>query len=367
MCKKMRMFSKFKKYAAILAISLSLVGCMHLPSIGLDIKPSKAEQALVVLNKAQEVKNKELEDKNRELDEKIKSAEATFKSNFDSNISLGTASVMAGFETLVADPVKSKFTIAAIPAFEVAIKAFPQPTFEDYKKTIATQHKLLSDQASEIEAGKAEITAQKGEALAAKEAQKKALDDKANLEKEKAIVEKEKVDAKAAFENEKQRLTDLAFKEKTDAIAAEKTKADKDAAERKDKQQRLLLYILMAVGVISGVLSVVIKGPGQLFNPIFAMVSGAAIGLAVALTFLPIVYVGSALGVLFLAGIVAFIIEFKKYRDIAKVTVGATQDHRNVDPAAFKEGIGTNLKEWTGGNAKLESNIDKLAKDLNVK
>lgn len=338
------------------------VACSHVPIPSVVIKPSAAEIAL------QELVTKE-KAKRVELEEKLKNAETVFKQNFDANLSLGAASVMAGLDTLIADPSKTKFTTAAIPAFEVAVQALPPPSLTDYKKTVETQRKLLSDQQKEIEAGKKEIEEQKGLAVASKEAQKKA-------QEEKAAIQAEQTKAAQEASAEKSRLSAQLAEQKNETIrasetaraleAAEAARKVKDAEDKKDLQ-RLLIYILMGAGAIAGVLAYFLKSPGSLFNPTLGFVAGSAIALAIAISFIPGWIIAVVSGLVVLVGIYGFIRPYIDFKDVAHVAVGGIQEHKaEITKATFKKTIGKKLKSWTGGDPKLESKIDKVTKDLNL-
>jgi hypothetical protein len=341
---------------------LLLAACQHMPMPTLVIKPSPAEIAL------QELATKETA-KNKELQAKIDNAELTFKQKYEANVSLGAASVMAGLDTLNAEPNKTKYTLAAIPALEVAVTALPQPSLEDYKKTSETQRKLLSELASEVQKGKEEIAAQKGEALAAKEAQRKALEEKARIEKEKS-------DFAATVASEKEKLNNENIKFKNDALiasenaralqAAEETRKLAEANSKKDMQQKLI-YIFMGFGLLAAVASYLVKSPGALFNPLLGMVAAASVGLAIALSFVPTWVIATISGVLVVGAGVALFLSFKDFKDVAEVAVGGVQEHKNEDPQGFKAGVAKKLDEWSAHNPKIRDQIDKLAKQLNVK
>lgn len=346
------MVRTLRKYFLAVFVALSFAACQHMPLPTITIKPSAAETQLAELVKKQDADNKV-------LNQKIADAEATFKSKFDANISLGTASVMASLDTLNADPAKSEFTLAAIPALEVAVAALPQPTLADYKKTAETQRKLLSKQASEIEAGKKEIEAQKGDAKASKDAQAKALADK-------AAVEKEKGDAEITYNAEKDRLSKLAIQQTNDAaqLRAEQDAAKLATSESRKNLEKWVVTILMIVGVIAGIIAAVVKGPTQLVNPMAALASAACIGLAIGVSFLPMSYLIGALAILF--GLILFVVisEWRKQKSIGSALAGAQAEYITANPTST---LAAHVEEWTGKDTKVAKLIDDTQKQLNVK
>jgi hypothetical protein len=343
----------FKKYAFMALLAVTLVGCQHVPRVGVTIQPSPAEVKLMEINKEHERKQAELQ---KQIDELAKS----FQVKFDDNISLGSANVWASLDTLVADPDKDKYTLAAIPALEVAKAALPQPTVKDLQAANASQRKLLSEQAEQIKQAKEELEAKKQEALASKEAQKKILE-------EKAAIEKAKSDAEVAHGKEVIELKDQAIKEKNELAAAKQKEVDDAKAAKDAEMKKYLIKILMGIGILAAIIAFVVKAPGSLMNTSAALVSAGAIGLAVAIGVLPTWAWITGLGVLFGGIIWALLHPLFKYKEIAKVGVGAIQEQKNENPEQFKATLATKLKDWTGGKAGLEKDIDKLAEELNVK
>ncbi len=346
------MHRSIKKFMLMAALALSLAGCQHLPRVGLTVQPSASEVKLIEINKEHEKKQEELKKKIEELSK-------SFQTKFDSNLSLASANVYAALDTLEADPFKTKYTLAAIPALEVAKAAIPQPTVKDLQEANSSQRKMLSEQATEIAKGKAELEVKKQEALASKEAQEKILAEKSAIEKAKS--EEAVAHTKTVIE-----LKDSAIKEKNELAAAKQKEIDDAKAADKKELQSLIVKILMGFGILAAIIAFVIKGPAQLFNPFAAVLSAASIGLALAIAMLPTWAWVAGIGLLFAGIIFTILYEVKRYRDIAKVSVGAIQERKNVDPEGHKD-LAAHLKDWTGGNVKLEQNIDNLAKELNQK
>lgn len=342
-----------KKFMFVAALAIALAGCQHLPRIGMEVKPSPAEVKLIEINK-------EHEKKQAEFEKRIADLQASFNTKFEANLSLGSSNVWAALDTLAADPTKNKYTLAAIPALEVAKAALPQPSVADLQAANKAQRQLLSEQAEEIAKAKADLEAKKQEALASKEAQARIL-------KEKEEVEKAKANEAIAHSNNVIALKDEANKE-IRALAAAKQKEVDDAKAAKDAEmKKYLIKILMGIGVLAAIIAFVIKAPGSLMNTSAALVSAGAIGLAVAIGVLPTWAWITGLGLLFGGIIWALLHPLFKYKEIAKVGVGALQEHKNENPEDFKAKMAVKLKDWTGGKATLEKDIDKFAQELNVK
>lgn len=329
----------------LIAALMLFAGCEHIPTPTFTLKPSKSEIALQELNAKQD-------DKIKELDEKIANFEKDYKFNFDANISLGSASVLSVYDTMLADPDKDQFDLAEIKGQEVAIKALPEPTLEDYRKTTETQRKLLSKQAEEIAKGKKEIEAQKQRAEESKLAQKKALE-------EKATIEKQKKDAEVEFNKKKEELNNQIVKEKNEKIAETEARV-KEEQDKKDLQ-KLIVKILMIFGVIAAVAAVVIKSPTAGFA------SAGAIALAISVSFLPMWALIVGLVLVFAMLALPIIIKyFEKHRALKNV-VGATQDYKVQNPEAYKNGLKKNLEEWHEGDKKSVNTVEKTLKELNLK
>lgn len=324
---------------------LAVAGCGHFPTPVISIKPSAAEMELKQALQERDAKVAELEKKITDLDK-------LFKDKFDANISLGAASVWSVYDTMLADPDKDKYDNAEIAGIEVAIKALPQPTLSDYKKTSETQRKLLSEQAEEIARGKAEIEAQKKLTEESKKEQEKILAEKARIEEQKIAAAKD-------FENKKRELDNkilLEQKEKT-AEAQERLRQEQ---ENKDLKA-LIVKILMVVGVIAGILAAVTKT----VTP--AICSAAAIGLAIAVSFLPLYMIVIGLVVIFSLIAFSIFLKFKESHQALKNVVGATQEFKNENKELFKNGLAKNLDEWNSSNPKTVKVIDNTLKELNLK
>ncbi len=355
-----------KKYLNIAVLAICMAGCAHLPLPMVTLKPSKAEQELTELNKQYEVKNAAFAAQNEDFAKKMKSFESEFKLKFDSNLSLGSANLLAGYDTLLADPVKSKYALAAMPAFEVAIAAFPQPTVKDYQSALSTQHKLLSEQASEIAKGKEEIEAAKAQAVKTKADLDKIAADKAKIEQEKEDLVKAKLAEAEKFGKETTRLSAEVTKESTAAanlIASEAAQKIKDAESRKSLE-KWVVTILMIVGVIAGIVAFVIKGPMQVLNPMAALASAACIGLAVGISFLPLPYIIAGLAVIFGLIITVVILEWKKEKGTANGLAGAQAEYMEAHPTSS---LASHVEEWVGKDTKTAKLIEDKVKQLNVK
>jgi hypothetical protein len=361
------MFCSFRKYMSAVLLAVFMAGCAHIPLPTVTLKPSKAETELVELNKQHEAKNAELEQKNAEFAKKMVDMEASFKVKFDSNLSLGAANLMAGYDTLIADPAKSKYALAAIPAFEVAITAFPQPTVKDYQQALSTQRKLLSDQATEIAKGKEEIAAAKAQATQTKADLDKITADKAKVEQEKADLAKAKLAEAETFGKETTRLAAEVTKQVNDAATL---RAQQDAqkianAESRKALEKWVVTILMIIGVVAGIIAFVIKGPTQMLNPMAALASAASIGLAIGVSFLPLGYLIGALALLFGLIVTVVILEWKKEKTVANGLAGAQAEYISQNPTSS---LVTNVEEWVGGKeSKIAKFIEDKQKQLNVK
>lgn len=310
------------------------------------------EQALIDENKA-------FEKRNAELAIELAQIEGRWKVISEQNFSIGTSNVWASLNTLYAEPNKTKYTFAAIEGLKLAKKALPTPKAEDYEKALSSQQDLISDLADEIARGKKKIAEQE---KAIDEANK----EQAKLQEEKKKVETEKTNLENAHNVKVFELKDEALKEKNTALLQKQKEIDEKDAKDKSELQKLIVKILMVVGVVAGIVAFVVKGPGQLINPLAAIASASAIGLAVGVSFLPTWMLIVALSVVFMLVIGTILYEVKRYRDIAKVGVGAIQERKNENPDEHKN-LAPILKSWTGGNQTLEKNIDKLAEELNTK
>jgi len=342
-----------KQVVGVLAFGLAsfVGGCNSLPRPTLTIQPSKSEVALQELAQKQEERIKALNEQIEQLDKK-------HKNFFDSNISLGTASVWAAIDTLSLDPNKNKFSFAALAALDVAKSALPEPTIADYKRTLETQRKLLSEQEKEIAAGKVEIEKQKGEALAAKAAQEQILAEKATLEKKK---EEERV----AFEQQKEELQKKAIEEKNLAIAKANKEANEAEAKKKAALEKLVVYCLMGFGLLAGVGAVMIKGPTQMFNPSLGLFAAVCVGLAITVSFLPLWVLITAFGIVFTLAIGAVIKAWKDAEDDADIAAGAIQNFRQEDEKLFKEKLAPKLEDWSKDKPKAKVRTQKRVKKLN--
>jgi len=338
------MFRSLKKSLLFATIFLALVGCSQMPRPTIVLKPSPSEVALQQLNAKQQ---KDIE----ALDKRIKELSETFKVNFDANISLGSASVMSVYDTMLADSDKDQFDLAEMAGLEVAIKALPAPTLKDYRMTSETQRKLLSQQAEEIAKGKKEIEAQKKAADESKEAQRKA-------EEERDQIEADKITATNAFRTEKERLNGEIIKEK-DAKTIEAELRVKEAADKKELQA-LIVKILMVVGVVAGIAAIVLKSPTA------GLASAGAIGLAISVSFLPLW--GLVVGLVGVFALIAgpIFYQYHEKNQALKNVVGATQEYKDANPEAFKSGLAQNLQEWNK-DSKTAKVIDKTLKELNLK
>ncbi len=362
----MCMFASIKKYLFICLLGLSLAGCASYPLPRIVIPPTKAEQQLTELNKQHEIKNAELEKKNADYAKQITDLEASFKVKFESNLSLGAANLMAAYDTLMADPVKDKYFQAALPALDVAITAFPKPTIQDYQVSLATQRKLLSDQATEIAKGKEEIANAKAQATQTKADLDKITADKKIVEQEKAEIAAAKSAEAESFGKETTRLAGEVSKE---TRAAAELRAEQDAQKIKNAESRkglekIVVIILMIVGIGAGVISFTMKGPLQLFNPGAAIVSAACIGLAITISFLPLAWLIAALAFVFAIIVTVVILEWKKEKTTANGLAGAQAEYLEANPAST---LASHIEEWVGKGSSTAKLIEDKVKELNVK
>lgn len=334
-----------KKALFVATFAVMVAGCSQLPTPTLVIKPSKAEQALIAANAEHEKNIKDLNAKIAELSK-------NFQTSFDANISLGSASVLSVYDTMLADPDKDKFDLAEMKGLEVAIKALPEPTLADYRKTTETQRKLLSDQAKEIEQGKAEIEAQKKIADDNKAAQKKALEEKAAIEAAKAASEE-------AFSKEKDKLQEDIKNEKNAKIAEQSKNLEDEKAKK--ELQMLVVKILMGVGIVAGIAAFFLKSPTA------GIAAAACIALAISVSFLPTWALICGLVCVFGLLLFPFIHGYIQKKKALEHVVGATQDYKNDHPDEFKAGIANNLNEWNKEHADVAKTIDKTLKDIRLK
>lgn len=365
-CKTSCMHHTFKKLFLSGLLALTVAGCSHIPLPHITIPPTKAETELIEANKLHEAKNAELQAKNDAFTQQIAGMEASFKVKYDSNLSLGTANVMAGYDTLIADPNKNKYTLAAIPALEVATAALPTPTVKDYQSALSTQRKLLSDQATELAKGKEEIANAKTQATETKAALDKITADKAQVEKEKTALAAAKL---AEAENFGKETTRLAGQITTESKAAAELRAEQDAAKLKKAEERkdlekLVVTILMIIGVVAGIIAYVFKSPLQLFNPTAAIASAAAIGLAIAISFLPLGWLIGGVCAIIAMVVAAVIIELRKEKATSSGLAGATAEYLEKNPLSD---LGQHIEEWVGKGTKTAKLIEDKIKDLNVK
>lgn len=360
------MFRSIKKSLFVGLLALSLAGCGSYPLPHVVIPPTKAEQQLTELNKQHEAKIAELQTEKDAFTKKIADLEQTFKFKFESNLSLGSANLMAGYDTLLADPAKTKYALAALPAFEVAIAAFPPPTLKDYQSALSTQRKLLSDQANEIAKGKEEIAAAKAQATQTKADLEKIKSDKEAIEKQKADIEKAKLAEAEQFGKETTRLSGEITKESKEAAelrAAQDADKLKKAQDRKDLE-KWVVTILMIVGVVAGIIAFVVKGPTQLLNPMAALASAASIGLAIGISFLPLAWLIAALAALFGLIVTVVILEWKKEKATANGLAGAQAEYIEANPTS---NLASHVEEWVGKDTKISKLIEDKVKQLNVK
>lgn len=332
-------------HKTLLFIFLSFFcGCSYIP-FEVVHKKSETEVKLQTIISEQEIKISE-------LNKKMTAAESEFKKNFDANVSLGTASVWSSYDTLLSEPTKSKYDLAAIDGLNVAISALPEPSIKDYKSTSETQRKLLSEQAVLIEQGKKEIEQYKNSAEESKQAQAQLQTQISNLNSEKSQIQ-------TSFEQEKEKLTSEIIKQKNDKLVASE-EAIKAAQEKKDLQM-LVVRILMVFGVIAGIVAALAK------NKTIALASAAAIILAISVSFIPTyILVLLLVGVFGIAGFGLFN-EYKEHKTALKNVVGATQEFKTSNEEVFKEGLAKNLQEWNKEDPKVVATIDKTLKDLNLK
>ena len=346
------MLRRLKQLTLVILFFVLSAGCGHVPSMRVTIGPSKVEQQLIIENKA-------FQERMAALVKELESLETQYKLEYDKSTSLGTSNLWASLDTLYADPFKTKFTFAAIDGLNLAKAALPQPSSANYEKALSTQRDLLSEQATEIARGKKTIEQQAIEIAASQKAQ-----EDISIAKDK--IEKEKLNLEDTHGKKVLELKDAAIQDKDNALLQKQKEIDDKEAKDKAELQKLIVKILMVVGVVAGIISFVIKGPGQIINPLAAIASASAIGLAVGVSFLPTWMLIVSLSIVFFLVIATILYEVKRYRDIAKVGVGAIQERKNANPEEHKN-LAPVLKSWTGGNQTLEKNIDKLAQELNVK
>jgi len=334
------------------AFAMLFASCNHMPRPVIKMKPSPSEVALAELN------TKQAEDMKKLQIQLIEAADK-FKREFDANVSLAAASVMSVYDTMLADPTKDKYDVAEMAGLEVAKKALPEPSLADYRKTTETQRKLLSELAQEVENGKKEIEVQKAQADASKIAQEKAL-------AEKAALEAKKIEDEKTFQAEKDLLNEKIKQEKEQSIADAQEAARQEKLKGRKELEKYVVTILMIVGVIAGIISFIVKGPMQMFAPAPAVASAGAIGLAIAVSFLPTWAIIGGLAIVFGLIITAVIMEWKQEKDGNDVMVGAIHEEKTENPEKFKTGLGAKLDDWNKDKPKVKARVTKKVKALNL-
>jgi len=327
--------------------SLFLVGCESFYSKQGYEKKEKAESRIAELKREKQI---ELEVKTQEVfkakDEHLKQVEVNFletaKNIYGAYLAIDMKSVLDRLDTVIKYKLKTALLYAPAITTEIALE----------------QNKLLKEELDETKISNEDLKKRyqikEIEAIAAKKAEEETAEKIVKIEKEKQILEK-KYNEEIIF------LQDKLNALNTLIIQSEQNKASDQA--RKEKLQKLQIYILTGLGLTCGVLAAILK------VRVLELGLGAAgfIALAIAVPFIEQWMVVGGLSAVFL--IILAIIYFKYFseKELADNSIGSIQEIRNQSEEHYKKKMKPVLNSWFEGKASLHKKVEKKLKDLNLK